>query len=181
MSLIALFGGFLLYVLMRSYLARCEDGPPYFRRLRGQRLFRARSRDGVVAVGPSGGGAARHAQSPAPVALDRCRRLHCRQLAALFLGFRAPAECRLGHRSSLRLLWLIGMALAIGAAVSAKYHRLAGLIMLGGVGLVVCMTFIWLSAPDLAITQLLVEIVTTVLILLGLRWLPKRSPTLARL
>ncbi len=34
--------------------------------------------------------------------------------------------------------------------------------------------FVWLSAPDLAITQLLVEIVTTVLILLGLRWLPKR-------
>jgi multicomponent K+:H+ antiporter subunit A len=31
-----------------------------------------------------------------------------------------------------------------------------------------------LSAPDLAVTQLLVEIVTTVLLLLGLRWLPKR-------
>ncbi len=30
--------------------------------------------------------------------------------------------------------------------------------------------------PDLAVTQLLVEIVTTVLILLGLRWLPKRNP-----
>ena len=37
-----------------------------------------------------------------------------------------------------------------------------------------CITFVWLSAPDLAVTQLLVEIVTTVLILLGLRWLPKR-------
>ena len=36
------------------------------------------------------------------------------------------------------------------------------------------MTFVWLSAPDLAVTQLVVEIVTTVLILLGLRWLPKR-------
>src|SRR5690606_16221791 len=30
--------------------------------------------------------------------------------------------------------------------------------------------------PDLALTQLLAEIATTVLILLGLRWLPKRSP-----
>jgi multicomponent K+:H+ antiporter subunit A len=38
----------------------------------------------------------------------------------------------------------------------------------------VCLTFVWFSAPDLAVTQLLVEIVTTVLILLGLRWLPKR-------
>ena len=32
------------------------------------------------------------------------------------------------------------------------------------------------SAPDLALTQLMVEIVTTVLLLLGLRWLPKRMP-----
>lgn len=41
-------------------------------------------------------------------------------------------------------------------------------------GLVVCVTFVWFSAPDLALTQLLVEIVTTVLLLLGLRWLPQR-------
>ena len=34
--------------------------------------------------------------------------------------------------------------------------------------------FVWLSAPDLALTQLVVETVTTVLLLLGLRWLPKR-------
>ena len=31
-----------------------------------------------------------------------------------------------------------------------------------------CVTFVWLSAPDLGVTQLLVEIVTTVLLLLGL-------------
>lgn len=72
------------------------------------------------------------------------------------------------------ILWLIGMIAALGAAWQAKYHRLAALVMLGVSGLVTCLTFIWLSAPDLAITQLLVEIVTTVLILLGLRWLPKR-------
>nr|WP_255542882.1 hydrogen gas-evolving membrane-bound hydrogenase subunit E [Azospirillum sp. INR13] len=46
--------------------------------------------------------------------------------------------------------------------------------MLGGAGLVVCVTFVWFSAPDLALTQLLVEVVTTILLLLGLRWLPKR-------
>src|SRR5690606_9658568 len=44
----------------------------------------------------------------------------------------------------------------------------------GGAGLVLCVSFVWLSAPDLAATQLLVEVVTTILILLGLRWLPKR-------
>jgi multicomponent K+:H+ antiporter subunit A len=39
-----------------------------------------------------------------------------------------------------------------------------------------CLTFVWFSAPDLALTQLAVEVVTTVLFLLGLRWLPKRVP-----
>src|SRR5690606_25087109 len=41
-------------------------------------------------------------------------------------------------------------------------------------------TFVWLSAPDLAITQLLVEIVTTVLLLLGLRWLPSQFPNVPK-
>src|SRR5690606_12795598 len=57
-----------------------------------------------------------------------------------------------------------------------KFHRLVALILMGGAGLVTCITFVWLSAPDLALTQLLVEVVTTVLILLGLRWLPNPIP-----
>ena len=72
------------------------------------------------------------------------------------------------------LLWLVGAAAALGAAWQAKFHRLAALTLLGVVGLVQCVTFAWFSAPDLALTQLAVEIVTTVLFLLGLRWLPKR-------
>ena len=74
------------------------------------------------------------------------------------------------------LVWLVGIACALGAAYQAKFHRLAALILMGGAGLATCITFAWLSAPDLALTQLLVEIVTTVLLLLGLRWLPKRDP-----
>jgi multicomponent K+:H+ antiporter subunit A len=72
------------------------------------------------------------------------------------------------------LLWTIGAACAIGAATQAKYHRLAALIMSGGAGLITCLTFAWFSAPDLALTQISVEVVTLVLMLLGLRWLPKR-------
>jgi multicomponent K+:H+ antiporter subunit A len=62
----------------------------------------------------------------------------------------------------------------VGAARQAKFHRLAALVMLGVVGLVLCITFAWFSAPDLALTQLAVEVVTVVLFLLGLRWMPKR-------
>ena len=72
-------------------------------------------------------------------------------------------------------LWLVGGACAVAAAWQAKYHRFAALILMSGAGLVTCVSFVWLSAPDLAVTQLLVEIVTTVLLLLGLRWLPQRN------
>ena len=77
------------------------------------------------------------------------------------------------------MLWLAGAACAVGAAYQAKYHRFAALVMLAGAGLVTCITFAWFSAPDLAVTQLLVEVVTTVLLLLGLRWLPKRREEIA--
>jgi multicomponent K+:H+ antiporter subunit A len=86
----------------------------------------------------------------------------------------------------LALVWLGGLACAIGAAQQARYHRLAALILMGGAGIAVCLTFVWFSAPDLALTQLVVEIVTTLLLLLGLRWLPKhpvehRAPVTERL
>ncbi len=72
------------------------------------------------------------------------------------------------------LLWLVGSVCAIGAAIQAKFHRIAALIMAGGAGLVTSLSFAWFSAPDLALTQLAVEVVTLVLLLLGLRWLPRR-------
>ncbi|MCM8732174.1 monovalent cation/H+ antiporter subunit A [Hephaestia sp. GCM10023244] len=74
------------------------------------------------------------------------------------------------------VLWLLAAGCAVAAAWQAKFHRLAALVLVGVCGLVTCISFMWLSAPDLALTQLLVEIVTLVLLLLGLRWLPKRLP-----
>ncbi|HRD35126.1 MAG TPA: monovalent cation/H+ antiporter subunit A [Rhodocyclaceae bacterium] len=71
-------------------------------------------------------------------------------------------------------IWIIGCACAVAGAWMAKYHRLAALTLVGGTGIITAATFLWLSAPDLALTQLMVETVTTVLILLGLRWLPPR-------
>ncbi len=76
------------------------------------------------------------------------------------------------------LLWIVGAACSFGAAWQARFHRLAALMLMGGAGIVTCVTFVWFSAPDLALTQLMVEVVTMVLILLGLRWLPilRRDP-----
>jgi multicomponent K+:H+ antiporter subunit A len=85
-------------------------------------------------------------------------------------GNRAPMQIDMVFAA----LWLAGAACAVGAATQAKYHRLAALIMVGVAGLITCLTFAWFSAPDLALTQVGVEVVTTVLLLLGLRWMPRR-------
>ncbi len=77
------------------------------------------------------------------------------------------------------LLWVVGATCAIAAAYQAKHHRFAALILSGGAGLATSLSFVWFSAPDLALTQLSVEVVTAVLILLGLRWLPRRDKRLA--
>jgi multicomponent K+:H+ antiporter subunit A len=75
-------------------------------------------------------------------------------------------------------LWVIGGVAAVAAASKAKFERLAALMLSGVAGAVTCVTFIWFSAPDLALTQLTVEIMMTMLLLLGLRWLPRREPNL---
>ncbi|MCX8101627.1 MAG: monovalent cation/H+ antiporter subunit A [Geminicoccaceae bacterium] len=73
------------------------------------------------------------------------------------------------------LLWAAAIAAAL--AVAAFHHeRLVALIVTSVVGLIVSLTFVWFSAPDLALTQLSVEIVTTVLLLLALNYLPPGSP-----
>lgn len=94
---------------------------------------------------------------------------HGLNLAPIFVGDLDPA---------LAAVWAVGIACALGGAGVAKFHRLAALILIGGAGLTTCITFVWFSAPDLALTQIGVEIVTTVLLLLGLRWLPKRIETI---
>ncbi len=72
-------------------------------------------------------------------------------------------------------VWLIGAAAAAGTVIVYR-HRLLALLMLGVVGLVVSLLFVYLSAPDLALTQLLVEVVTIMLMMLALHWLPAQSP-----
>jgi len=69
----------------------------------------------------------------------------------------------------------IGLAATLGVVVAHR-RRLVALLLLGAVGLVVCLAFVHLSAPDLALTQLLVEMASIVLITLALAWLPADSP-----
>ncbi|MCF3641136.1 monovalent cation/H+ antiporter subunit A [Rhizobium sp. TRM95111] len=175
MSIIALAGGVAIYAVLRDYFARCEDGPPVFRHLRGQRIF-----ERILVTVSWKWARWLEANLGTRNMQPQLRLVVAAGLIAAVVSLYgtglSPELPRLAEVDPVfAVLWLAGMACAVGAAHQAKYHRLAALVLLGGAGLVTCLTFVWLSAPDLAITQLLVEIVTTVLILLGLRWLPKRS------
>ena len=55
-------------------------------------------------------------------------------------------------------------------------NRFLSLILIGIVGLMVSIGFVFFSAPDLAMTQFTVEVVTIILLLLALNFLPKQTP-----
>ncbi len=176
MSLGALAGGAVLYLVLQRHFARGAEGTPLLPPIEARRIFDlvivtlswrwARTLEGWLGT---------HRLQP---------QVRLVVLAAMAAGL-WPVLARglewgpLGLTPvdpAFLLLWLAGAACALGAAWQAKFHRLVALVLAGGAGLAVCLTFVWLSAPDLALTQLLVEIVATVLLLLGLRWLPKRDP-----
>jgi multicomponent K+:H+ antiporter subunit A len=72
-------------------------------------------------------------------------------------------------------VWALLVAASL-AAVACHRDRLLMLILTSVVGLVVSLGFVYLSAPDLALTQVSVEVVTLILMLLALNFLPKESP-----
>ncbi len=177
MSLVALAGGAALYMLQRRGRARGRLAhTPLLHRLDGQRIF-----ENLLARLSEVGRRSKH--------LLATRRMQT-QLLLLIVTALAGAGAAVwftpverGDRELLAfspmfaIIWLIGAACAIAAAWMAKFHRLASLMLSAGAGLICCITFIWFSAPDLALTQLVVEVVATVLLLLGLRWLPMRQIT----
>ncbi|MCV2359980.1 monovalent cation/H+ antiporter subunit A [Paucibacter sp. TC2R-5] len=179
MSLIALAGGIALYWVLRGPLASGQfTQTPLLGRLNGKRLFQT-------------GLAGLTAASRSLLRLISTRRLQTQLLLLLGLTVLAAVLAgqggiTLGAREALpfspgfTLLWLIGGAAALACTKAAKYQRLTALALMGVAGLCTVITFALFSAPDLALTQLAVETVTTVLILLGLRWLPKRISSLER-
>src|SRR3546814_19999116 len=70
---------------------------------------------------------------------------------------------------------LIGATLAV---VRAQRERYLALIFISVIGLVLSLGFVHLSAPDLALTQLSVEVVTILLLLLALNLLPQQPHSL---
>ena len=68
------------------------------------------------------------------------------------------------------------MITAAIATVIMHQQRFTALALVSAVGLGVALTFVKFSAPDLALTQLAVEFITVVLMLLALFFLPQTTP-----
>ncbi|MFO6446388.1 monovalent cation/H+ antiporter subunit A [Erythrobacter sp. NE805] len=71
------------------------------------------------------------------------------------------------------------LVVATAAVVIDAQNRFRALVYVSVIGLVVCLAFVQFSAPDLALTQIAVEVVTVLLLLLALNLLPKRPPALS--
>ena len=70
------------------------------------------------------------------------------------------------------IAWVLLMV-ATGCMVYFHRLRILALVLVAIIGLIVSCSFIYLSAPDLALTQISVEVVTVILLLLALNFLPK--------
>lgn len=69
------------------------------------------------------------------------------------------------------------MVTATGAAVLSRSRPLLAILNLGVTGVVVTLAFVRFSGPDLALTQIAVEMVFTVLLLLILFFMPQEIPS----
>ncbi len=176
MSFVALVGGILLYAALQPYLRLGFDGAPLFRHLDPARIFErlllalstrwARGVENLIS--------SRHLQPQLRLIILFV--VIAGAVPLVWAGLPKPGLARTPVAPILAGVWVLGIVCAVGSAYMAKFHRLAALVLLGGAGMATCITFVWFSAPDLALTQLVVEVVTLVLLLLGVRWLPKRTP-----
>ncbi|MBZ4690734.1 MAG: dehydrogenase (quinone) [Cereibacter sp.] len=170
MSVIAILGGFLL-LMLHAPLNRLWLAAP---RPEAKRIF-----DGIV-------------EPLAALARGLTQRLHDGALtryfaiatvaivAAGFAAFLGGAHSPgLRPETPVEIVPLIGWFLLIAAAaaiVSFHRNRLLALVLVGVIGLIVSVGFAYLAAPDLALTQISVEVVTVILLLLALNFVPKTTP-----
>ena len=95
---------------------------------------------------------------------------------AFFSGGHAPGTLPLTPVDPIAAAgWLALMVASAGVGV-LHHQRLLTLVLIGVIGLIVSVAFAYLSAPDLALTQISVEVATVILMLLALNFLPKTTP-----
>lgn len=91
---------------------------------------------------------------------------------ALLSGPGLPADLPLAENPLQVVVAIVVVVAAVAAATTRR--RFAAVLSLGGVGYGVAVLFVVQGAPDLALTQLLVETLVVVIFVLVLRHLPER-------
>ena len=71
---------------------------------------------------------------------------------------------------------LVLLVVATALVVVLHHRRFLALVVVSVIGLMIGAGFVYVSAPDLALTQISVETVTIMLLLLALHFLPKHTP-----
>ena len=139
MSLVALAAGVALYALLWRAISRGPEAAAARPRAQGPG---ASSSASLVGVSWSGAAAL-----PAGSATERLQSqlrilVWWRSALAALLAARRPAAAGAppGFDPLFALVWAVGGACAVGAAWQAKYHRFAALVLIGGAGLVTCLT-----------------------------------------
>ena len=170
MSFVALVGGVLIYGL-RKWVFRWYEGLPHvdsldvFKRVireitSGARWVTERLENG---------------------SLQRYLMLVLVSSLVLVIYALTPLEALSGPvaLTPLDIITVGGMVvLSLTSLLTVLFHRrrLVALMVLSVVGLMVALVFARFSAPDLALTQLSVEVVTIILLILALFFMPDRTP-----
>ncbi|MGA0064948.1 MAG: hydrogen gas-evolving membrane-bound hydrogenase subunit E [Ilumatobacteraceae bacterium] len=84
-----------------------------------------------------------------------------------------------GGDGLLRVL-VVALTIVMAVALLVVPYRFTAALLLGGVGFGVAVLFVGYGAPDLALTQLLIETLTIIVFLLALRAMPQRFAASSR-
>ncbi len=170
MSFVALVGGVLIYGL-RKWVFRWYEGLPHVDSLD---VFRRVIRE-ITA------GARWVTERLENGSLQRYLMLVLVSSLVLVIYALTPLEALSGPvaLTPLDIITVGGMVvLSLTSLLTVLFHRrrLVALMVLSVVGLMVALVFARFSAPDLALTQLSVEVVTIILLILALFFMPDRTP-----
>lgn len=175
MSIIALVGGLLFYfALAKGGRLREIDLDPYLGKLQGKLLFE----DALKQLLQSARKIKRSTETGSLQSYLFYIIVFAIALVALPLIFQdlGTGTRQLTQAPILAIvLWLLLFS-ACWMMLWFHHERIKAVLISGAVGLVVTMIFVGLSAPDLALTQITVDVVTTVLLLMSLSLLPQLTP-----
>jgi len=96
---------------------------------------------------------------------------------AFFSGSHGPGQRAMLAPTLPAIIGWLSLVVASLLAVTRAHDRLFLIVMTSVIGLIVSLAFLHLSAPDLALTQISIEIVTVILMLLALNLMPKTGPS----